>query len=310
MATAAVAKNSTTVRNILSLGALRAGFAIGGVIAPRQTARRAARLFATPFASSRSRARAAQADADMQQLSLRSGGRTIATYVWGDPARQPYVLLLHGWSSFGLRFRSWIAPLRALGYAVVTFDQPGHGNSGGDKCTLPEFSDTVQIVGRHFGRAALVVAHSFGGAAISMAFDETWQADRVVLIAPPADMISAADRFFRFLHLGTRLREPFYAWHQQRTGIHPRDLHAHRHLAALGQPALIVHDLGDREVPWEEGECYARYWPGARMLTTNGLGHNRIVDDADVVDAALRFARGETVGERVVSSPNLPYGIA
>jgi hypothetical protein len=138
-----------------------------------------------------------------------------------------------------------------------------------------------------------------------MALDETWHADRVVLIAPPADMIAAADRFFRFMHLGTGLREPFYEWCEQRTGVHPRDMQAFRHLAALGQPALIVHDLGDREVPWEEGECYARHWPGARMLTTNGLGHNRIVDDAGVINAALRFARGETVGERVVSSPKV-----
>ena len=309
MATAASPKNSTIVRNILTLGALRAGFAIGGVIAPRRTARRAARLFATPFASSRSRARAAQFDAEMQRMSLRSGGRTIATYVWGDPATQPYVLLVHGWSSFGLRFQPWVSHLRALGYAVVTFDQPGHGNSSGDLSTLPEFADTVQAVGRHFGNAALAVAHSFGGAAVCMALDETWHADRLVLIAPPADMIAAADRFFRFMHLGSGLREPFYEWCEQRTGVHPRDMQAFRHLAALGQPALIVHDLGDREVPWEEGECYARHWPGARMLTTNGLGHNRIVDDAEVIDAALRFACGETVGERVVSSPNLPYGI-
>ena len=310
MATAASPKNSTTVRNILSLGALRAGFAIGSVVAPRKTARRAARLFATPFASSRSRARAAQADAEMRRLNLQSGGRKVATYVWGDPVTQPYALLVHGWSSFGLRFHSWVGRLRALGYAVVTFDQPGHGNSGGNMCTLPEFTDTLRSVGKHFGNAALVIAHSFGGAAVSMALDESWQADRVVLIAPPADMIAAADRFFRFLHLGAHLREPFYGWHEQRTGVHPRDLHAHRHLATLGQPALIVHDLGDREVPWEEGECYARHWPGAHMLTTNGLGHNRIADDPDVIDAALRFAQGEAVGERVVSSPNLPYGMA
>lgn len=310
MATAASSKNSTTVRKILSLGALRAGFAIGGVVAPRRTARHAARLFATPFASSRSRARAAQADADMQRLDLHSGGKKVATYVWGDPATQPYVLLVHGWSSFGLRFHPWVKRLRALGYAVVTFDQPGHGHSGGDKCTLPEFTDTVRTVGRHFGNAALAIAHSFGGAAVGMALDETWHADRVVLIAPPADMIAAADRFFRFLHLGAHLRESFYGWHEQRTGVHPRDLHAPRHLATLGQPALIVHDLGDREVPWEEGECYARHWPGARMLTTNGLGHNRIVEAPEVIDAVLHFAQGEAVGERVVSSPNLPYGMA
>ena len=72
----------------------------------------------------------------------------------------------------------------------------------------------------------------------------------------------------------------------------------------------MVHDLEDREVPWHEGERYARFWPDARLVNTRGLGHNRIVDDAGVITTALAFLRGEPVGERVVSSPNLPYGLA
>jgi hypothetical protein len=72
----------------------------------------------------------------------------------------------------------------------------------------------------------------------------------------------------------------------------------------------VIHDLDDREVPWEEGESYARHWPSARLLSTEGLGHSRIVNDPATLDAGLRFLRGETVGERVVSSRNLPFGVA
>jgi hypothetical protein len=61
-----------------------------------------------------------------------------------------------------------------------------------------------------------------------------------------------------------------------------------------------VHDLEDREVPRSEGERYARSWQDSRL----------IADDHGVIAAALRFLRGETVGERVVSSSNLPYGFA
>jgi hypothetical protein len=40
-------------------------------------------------------------------------------------------------------------------------------------------------------------------------------------------------------------------------------------------------------------------------------GRTRLIaDDHGVIAAASRFVRGETVGERVVSSPNLPYGFA
>ncbi|RDS80025.1 alpha/beta fold hydrolase [Dyella psychrodurans] len=297
-------------RHVLKLGAVRIGFVVGGRLAPQRTVDRAARLFATPFASSRSRARAAKPDSAMQRRDLQIGGETIATYVWGDPATQPYALLVHGWSSFGLRYLPWVQKLRALGYAVVTFDQPGHGESTGRLCTLPDCIDTIREVGKHFGDAALAIGHSMGGAAVTLAQCEAWHAHKLVVIAPAADIEAAAHRFFRFVHLGSHLHEPFMSWYEHRTGIAPRDLAAHHTLPRLGQPGLVIHDLGDREVPWEEGERYARYWSGARLLTTQGLGHHKILDAPEVIEGTLAFLRGECVGNRVVASPNLPFGVA
>jgi pimeloyl-ACP methyl ester carboxylesterase len=294
----------------MKLTALRAGFALGGCLAPRRTVECAARLFATPYTSSRSRSRAVQADDDMQRCKITVGTQTIATYVWGDPKREPYALLVHGWSSFGLRFLPWVPRLRQAGFAVVTFDQPGHGDSTGKLCTLPDFINTIRAIGRLFGNAALAVGHSLGGAALTLALGESWQADRVVVIAPAADMVSPAERFMRHVHLGQHLRERFFGWHERTTGVNVRDLEVRRYLPALGQPCLIVHDLDDREVPWGEGELYARHWHNARLMTTQGLGHNRVLDAPCVIEAVLAFVRGESRGERIVGSPNLPYGLA
>jgi len=305
-----MASHQAPLSQRLKLATLRASFVLGGRLAPRHTADRAARLFATPFSSSRTRARAAQADAEMRRETLTIGGHAIATYVWGDPSSQPYALLVHGWSSFGLRFLPWVSQLRALGYAVVSFDQPGHGLSEGHYCTLPEFADTVRAVGRHYGAATFAVGHSLGGAALALAQDEHWRAQRLVLVAPAADMHAAASRYFRFVRLGEHLRQPFYDWLVARTGVAVEQLQMHRHAAALGQPGLVVHDLDDRDVPWDEGERYVRHWPGARLLTTQGLGHHRVLDAPETIAAAMAFARGEIVGERVVASANLPYGLA
>jgi len=295
----------STVIDRLKLTTVRTGFVLGGRIAPKRTVNRAARLFATPYASSRSRAQATQGDADMQRGEMHVNGETIATYVWGDPSTQPYALLAHGWSSFGLRFLPWVAQLRALGFAVVTFDQPGHGHSTGKLCTLPEFIATIRAVGERYGNAALAVGHSLGGAAVTLAQDEAWHADRLILVAPAVDMKAAAGRFFRFVHLGEHLRQPFYDWLLRRTGVNVEQLQVHRRLPALGQPALIVHDLDDADVPWGEGERYAQHWPGARLYTTEGLGHRRVLDAPEVIEAALAFVRGEQVGTRVIGSPNL-----
>jgi pimeloyl-ACP methyl ester carboxylesterase len=295
---------------LLKLGVLRTAFALGGRFAPQQTVECAARLFATPHVSSRSRARAVQPDNEMQRCEITAGEQTIATYVWGDPTREPYALLVHGWSSFGLRFLPWVARLRQAGLAVVTFDQPGHGCSSGELCTLPDFINTIHAIGHRYGNAALAIGHSLGATAVTLAIGDSWRAERVVVIAAPADMASQAERFMRYMWLGEHLRERFFGWHERITGVNVHELEVRRRLPALGQPCLIVHDFDDHEVPWGDGELYARQWNRARLLTTQGLGHNRVLDAPDVIEAVLAFVRGERMGERIVASPNLPYGFA
>lgn len=300
-------KISTIVRNIATLIALRLGFALGARLWPDATLARAVRLFCTPFRSSRRRA-AQAAMAGAREARIDVDGLGIATYVWGDPQREPYVLFAHGWSSHGTRIAPWVAPLRAAGYALVAFDQAGHGRSDGRQTTLPDFACHLLAVGRHYGPAAAVLGHSLGGAAAAVALARGLAAERAILIAPAADPVAAMERFSRFVGLGAHYAGRLAAHLERQTRVTMEELQAHRNAPRIGRPALIVHDLEDREVPWAEGERYARTWPGARMISTRGRGHNRIADDPEVIADALRFLRSEPVGSPVVSSPNLPFG--
>lgn len=297
------------VRAWIQLLLLRATFSVGSVVAPTATARRAGRLFCTPLRTTRTRALAAPMH-DAVEGALSIDGHRIATYAWGDPHRQPYVLFAHGWSSHGTRIAPWVAPLQEAGYAVVAFDQAAHGRSEGERTTLPDFACHLLAIGRHFGPAAAVVGHSLGGAATAVALANGLQAERAVLIAPPADPLVMADQFARMVGLAQHLARRMFAMFEQALRTPVEELQAQHVVPRIARPALIVHDLEDREVPWSEGERYARFWNDARLLSTRGLGHNRIADDRDVIGEVLRFLRGECVGERVISSPNLPYGFA
>jgi pimeloyl-ACP methyl ester carboxylesterase len=55
-------------------------------------------------------------------------------------------------------------------------------------------------------------------------------------------------------------------------------------------PLLIVHDLGDREVPVAGGDRLAGLWPGAELDTWTSLGHFRILADPDVVRKVTAFS--------------------
>ncbi|AKC88439.1 hydrolase [Pseudoxanthomonas suwonensis] len=286
---------------------LRLACGVGSWLMPEATVRRASHLFGAPLPSSRSRALAADAG-DAAFGHVHSEGQALATYVWGDPARQPYVLFSHGWSSFGLRCRPWVAPLREAGYAVVAFDHPGHGRNQGGRAILPAFAAALAAVARRHGDPAALVGHSMGGAAAMLALSAGLRAERVVLVAPAADLRAAGGRFGRAIGLAPALVARMFEGFERQIGLPVDSFSAHLHAPRLGAPALVVHDLEDDDVPWEEGERYARLWPGARLLTTTGLGHHRIAGEPRVIEVALRFLRGEAVGERVVSSPNLPFG--
>jgi pimeloyl-ACP methyl ester carboxylesterase len=52
-------------------------------------------------------------------------------------------------------------------------------------------------------------------------------------------------------------------------------------------PLLVIHDDGDRMVPYAEAGRIIAANSGARMLTTQGLGHNRILSADVVLDAVL-----------------------
>lgn len=309
MAVATVRRNSTTVRKSWSMPLLRATFAAGSWLAPRSTLARAFRLFCTPMPGTCAKARQSDSgDARIGELAF--GRERLATYTWGDPQREPTVLLVHGWSGFGLRFLPWVEPLRRAGHAVVAFDQPAHGRSSGRRATLPMFAEATVRVAERFGPLAAVVGHSLGGAAAAIATARGLPAERVILLAPAADPFDAARRFGGRVGLASRLSRRLFDEYQELTAHDVRSLHAHATAPRIARPALIVHDLEDDEVPWSEGERYARYWPQARLVTTTGLGHHRVAIAPETLDAALRFLRGEAVGQRVVSTQALPFGVA
>jgi len=55
-------------------------------------------------------------------------------------------------------------------------------------------------------------------------------------------------------------------------------------------------------VPWRQGAAVAREWRGARLLTTRGLGHGRILQDEGIARAAADFIAQRSA----VASPAVP----
>jgi pimeloyl-ACP methyl ester carboxylesterase len=62
--------------------------------------------------------------------------------------------------------------------------------------------------------------------------------------------------------------------------------------ARVKAPTLLVHDLDDRVIPIGHVEALLGVLPGARLLRTRGLGHRRLLADADVAREVSEFVAG------------------
>lgn len=279
-------QNSTIVQYRFDVAAFRLLFRYAW-LAPGFTTRVAAALFTKPRRLSGRTWTGPEAPEASECQPTRNG--RVSVYCWGEPRRAPYVLLCHGWESDAKRFSPWITGLRNAGFAVVAFDQPGHGESDGNRSSLPVFRESIESLLNTFGPAHGVIAHSMAGVAAALALISNPIARRLVLVSPASDPDAAVSRFADALALPQWLRSRLRARLEEASGVTIDSLSVAGQLEHLRVRTLVIHDVDDQVVPYEEGICYAREITGARLLTTQGLGHYRILNAVDVVAEAIAF---------------------
>ena len=217
---------------------------------------------------------------------------SVAVYEWG-PATGPAVVLVHGWEHRTSFWWAWVQPLVAAGYRVVALDGPAHGASGGKQVTLIGYGGAVQAVVNTVGEVRAIVAHSFGGASVAglpVRLPNGALLPRLVLLSAPEGPRAVAGRFADFLYLSNDFVEWFASHVQKATGRSADSFAAAATGPTMGvEKVLVLHDEDDEIIPIVEGRQIAAAWPGAVLHATRGLGHNRILRDAGVVQTALAF---------------------
>jgi pimeloyl-ACP methyl ester carboxylesterase len=266
---------------------LRLQFRLLSRFAPSVAERRAAALFGTPRQSTRP-AEPATPGQRAERFTVSSGRFRLAAWAWG---KGPSVLLVHGWNGHAGQFSGFIAPLLASGFRVVAFDQPAHGRSSGRRTNLPQMAEALQAMARAVGPLHAVVAHSLGATGTALALFDHLPAERTVLIAPPAAAPHFAQALATALGLSPERSEGMLAQIQRDVGVHLESLDIRRIAEWIRQPALIFHDVADREVPFAHGRAIAEAWPGARFVPLERLGHTRPLQDPDVMRATVEFLR-------------------
>ncbi|MEI8407883.1 MULTISPECIES: alpha/beta fold hydrolase [unclassified Kribbella] len=219
----------------------------------------------------------------------------------------PAIYLVHGWGGWGLQLAAHIQPLVDAGFRVIAYDAPSHGDSapgreGKGSSTLLELADALKAVVAAQGPAYGVVAHSLGAPATALAMRDGLDVERVVFIATATDFTETLDQMEAFLGFGPRIRAGFLRRFEARFG--PMDsfrmesvvpaVAARRPLP----PLLLIHDRSDRETSYQGSVDVVGTWPGARLETSEGLGHRRVLRDPDLVKKAVVFLAERAPADR------------
>jgi pimeloyl-ACP methyl ester carboxylesterase len=211
----------------------------------------------------------------------------IAIYKWGEGA---VVLFVHGWSGRGSQVAAFIEPLNRAGYQVISVDAPGHGESPGDRTNILECAAVLKAMNKTYGPVYAAITHSFGGMVLAYALKQGMQVERVVCISAPANIEFLIDVFAQTLNMHRSVVDVMWRRLEQRFEGGFRDrISTVNNVKNLSVPALVIHDEDDVGVPWQQGRMIADAWPGAQFLKTNGLGHGRILRDAQTIRAAVDF---------------------
>jgi len=258
-------------------------------VAPRVGARLAERLW---FSVPRPRGRGDQPATPGRPFRVQLDGRGVVGEVWGEG---PVVYLVHGWGGWRGQLGGLVDPLVSGGRRVVAFDAPSHGESdpgpaGPGRSTILEFADALAAVVAVHGPAHAVVAHSLGATAAAFALRDGLPVGRMVFVAPMADPLPYTRLFADRLGFGERVRTRLVRRVERRVGrsMSAFDVPAMaRELAT--PPLLLVHDRNDAETGWSDSAAIAQAWPEARLVTTTGLGHRRILNAPAVVAEVAAF---------------------
>jgi pimeloyl-ACP methyl ester carboxylesterase len=219
------------------------------------------------------------------------------------------VYLVHGWGGWRRQLDGFVGPLVEAGYRVVAFDAPSHGASdpgpeGPGRGTILEFADALGAVVAANGPAQAVVAHSLGATAAAVAIDRGLAVERAVFVSPMADPLPYTRTFADRLGFGERVRTRLVDRIERRVGM-PLSAFDVPAMAARvpTPPLLLVHDRLDAETGWSDSAAIARSWPRARLVTTSGLGHRRILRDPAVVAEVVGFVTQPVTARSAAPAP-------
>lgn len=236
------------------------------------------------------RARRDLAAAQSETLEFESLQLPIA--IWGKETG-PLVLLVHGWGGHRAQLSAFAQALAAAGFRALSFDAPAHGDAIGEHTNGYQIAQVINAIVEKYGPPKALLAHSLGTMAATIALQHGRKVEKLVFTGPMRRLHDAMGAFLEMHSLPEEVAGQVEAAMLDKFGEDVWEVTAlDLQLPRLGIPTLIFHDKKDEVTPYVSSLALKRAYPAAELVTTEGLGHRRILRDPEVVGRAVEFIAG------------------
>lgn len=284
---------STFYRASPGLALLRLGLATAEKLWPALAVRAAYRLFGTPLPLQWLRRRQSFGP-DWRTDRWPFEDASLTVYSPRVAPHGPVALLVHGWGGHARQLLPLAEVLAQHGLKPVLLELPAHGASRGRVSNLPQFARAIEYAVARLQHEGLVVrtlaAHSLAASAAAFAASRGLPVQRLVLLAPPASPREYTRYFAHVFGLSEATRASMQKRIEAREGILMPQFEPPAVGPRIRVPTLVVHDRDDSINPFADGQAYAHAVRGAALVATQGLGHRKILKDAQVLGQVAIFA--------------------
>jgi len=203
---------------------------------------------------------------------------TVQTYKWEGSG--PTILLIHGWESNTHRWWQLIEILQHHKYNIISFDAPAHGNSTGKILNVPLYSESLEIVTKHY-KPSIHIGHSIGALTTIFHYYK-YQPEHIKKLASlgaPSELSEIMKDYQKILSMNNIVMRGIDTLIQQRFGFTINDFSGYNFAKYIKIPGLIIHDIYDKITPVEASRGIHKNWKNSTYIETSGLGHSLYQDE-------------------------------
>ncbi len=224
---------------------------------------------------------------DLRRDEMRYEGKKIRIYEWEINASAPWVVLSHGWQSRGTALRNMVPIMHELGYNVVAFDGPAHGESEGKYSNMLIQSRVLDQLVSRYPSVRGIIGHSFGNTVATYLYSNSRKdesLDFMVVIASPNRLIHVFEEFKSVVGAPENLYRAILQLVESKFDVEVEELNVQDLFEQCKiNHGIIVHDKNDRITKIDNARQLHKKKPNFTLIETQGLGHFSLAKNNQVL---------------------------